>query len=276
MSQGIIVTAPLPPVPLELVTGSFMTDLAIAEADVASLTISDASTAQRAADLQQRLTKAGTALEKARTDLKAPLLAVGRAIDTAAKGPQDRIDTMKRTLKVRQVAYDDEQRRIAAEEEKKRQAEIKRLEEERQKKLRELEEKQRAEEAENKRIADEIIANAAKLPQSATASDDLLDFADDTPPPVEKTETEKQIEAVKYAPLAVPAAKPHVAPVGLSFRTTLKLTVTDVNRLPETFVTKTANLTALRAVYTTPWREGQPLPECPGVAFEIDRQPVTR
>jgi len=275
MSEALLVVAPAIPTPMELVPLSFMQELESAETKVAGLTITDPASAQTAADMQRALTKAKTALEKARTELKAPLLTLGRAIDATAAGPAQRLEALTRTLKTRQVAYDDEQRRIAAEEERKRQAEIRRLEEERREKLRELEAKAAAEVAENKRIADELAAKNAALSAPASVEEDL-DLADDAPPPVEKTETQKEIEAIKYAPL--PIAPAVVAPKtqGLSFRTTLKLTVTDVNALPESFVTKTANLGALRAVYTSPWREGQPIPEVPGCKFEIDRQPVTR
>lgn len=255
---------------MELMPGSFMQDLELAETRVASLSIKDAATAQEAADIQRTLTKAKVALEKGRTDLKGPLLTLGRAIDAAAAAPAARLETMTRTLKTRQVAYDDEQRRIAAEQEKKRQAEIKRLEEERQAKLKELQAKADAEAAENRRIAEELAKKAV------TPAADDLDLADETPPPIEKTETQKAIEAIKYAPLPIAAAPVQAKPAGLTFRTTLKMTVVDVNALPDTFVTKTPNLLALRAVYTSPWREGQAIPECPGVKFEIDRQPVTR
>lgn len=269
-STSIIVVADMPPAPMVLVPGSFVADLADAESTVAKLVINDQATAQAAAYLQQRLTKAGTALEKARTELKAPLLAAGRAIDTAAAGPETRIESMKRALKQRQMAYDTEQRRIAAELERARQAEIARLEKIRRDELERLEEQKRAQDAENKRIADELAKNAV------APKEDDLDLADDIPPPVEKTELEKKIDEIKYAPLPIAPAKVYAAPVGLTFRTTLKVTVTDVHQLPEAFVLREPNLKALRAVYTSPWTEGQPIPNCPGCTFEADRQPITR
>jgi len=274
MSEALLVITKPIPTPMELVPGSFVADLADAEAMVAKLVISDASTAQAAAYLQQRLTKAGTALEKARADLKAPLLVAGKLIDETAKGPALRIEACKTTLKRAQVAYDEEQRRIAAETEKKRQAEIRAAEEVRLKELKRLQDIADAEARENKRIADELAAKTPYIgPKDA---EDDLDLADDTPPPIEKTETQKAIEALKYAPLPVAPAVVQPKTQGLAFRTTLKIASVDVNLLPETFVTKTANLVALRAVYTSPWKEGQVLPECPGVKFEVERNPITR
>ncbi len=270
MSEALLVVARPIPTPMELVPATFMQDLALIEGQISGLKITDATSAQVAADFQRDLTKAGTALEKARTALKAPLLALGKAIDDTAKVPSLRIEALKDTLKSRQVVWDNEQKRIAAEAEKKRQAEIKRLEDERQAKLKELQAKADAEAAENKRIADELAAKA-----TVPVADDL-DLADDEPPPVEKTETQRQIEAIKYAPLPIAPAVVQPKTQGLSFRTTLKMTVTDVNLLPETFVTKVANEKALRAVYCSPWKEGQVIPEVPGVKFEINREPVTR
>jgi hypothetical protein len=77
-------------------------------------------------------------------------------------------------------------------------------------------------------------------------------------------------KAVKFAPTPV-AAKP----TGLAFKCSLRIASVDVNKLPDPFVVKTANQQAIRATYVTGWRDGDPIPEVPGVVFEVERMPVS-
>lgn len=248
----------LPPAPLVLADSKFLAALAEVEANVASLAVTDAASAQAAANLQTRLTKAGSALEAARKQLKQPFIEAGRRIDAVAVEPANRIEAAKTRLKSALAAYDAEQQRIAREAEEARQRELRRLEA-----IRRAEE-----ETARKRQAE--IEEAARKAAAASAAP-ILDIEDDEPPaaPV-KTETEKAIEAVKYAPPVVAAR-----PAGITYKTTLVATVVDVNKLPDVFVEKIAKLRAIQSTFCTGWKEGATLPECAGVRFEVKREAVS-
>lgn len=89
MSDPVVQTitvAPIEPAtPVVVCDSKFLSTLAHIEREVAHLAVNDGQSAQLAADLTQRLTKAGRMLEDARQKLKAPFLAKGREIDEAAK-----------------------------------------------------------------------------------------------------------------------------------------------------------------------------------------------
>src|SRR5882757_6286155 len=91
----------LPPAPYALATSGFLATLAQVEADIAGITITDTESAQAAANIQSRLTTAGTTLERQRKALKDPFIAAGRAIDDAARGPSDRIESAKNAVKAK-------------------------------------------------------------------------------------------------------------------------------------------------------------------------------
>ncbi len=317
----------LPPAPYALATSGFLATLAAVEAEIASIAVKDAESAQQAATIQSRLTSAGSALEKQRKALKDPFIAAGKAIDEAARGPSDRIEAAKAAVKAKLTAYDAEQRRIAAEAEAKRQAE-----------LRALREKAEAEAKERQRIADEQAAIAQPLTNipektlmllarynpaqivttakqvgslfapSITCSDTseitdgpavfltaaaamqhadrmmlairnygkpvqeptvaVMDLGDDEP--AQPTATQAALAALESAP-AVVAPKP----AGVSMRVLLVATVTDINKLPEQYIVKTANMAAIRARFCQGFKDGDPLPVCEGVKFEVSRSPVS-
>jgi hypothetical protein len=113
------VAVTLPPAPYALATSGFLVTLAAVEAEIASIAITDAESAQQAATIQSRLTSAGSALEKQRKALKDPFLAAGKAIDAAAAEPAARIEAAKQAVKAKLTAFDAEQRRIAAEADRK-------------------------------------------------------------------------------------------------------------------------------------------------------------
>ncbi len=267
----LLVPVTPPVLPLTLVKTGFLTTLTVAEKQVAELKITDAASAQLAASLQVRLTSAGKLLEAARVECKRPFLEIERKIDEAARAPAARIEAAKKTLQKAQIQFDIDQRRIAAETEAKRQAELKRLEELRVAEEREAQRKAADIAAEQKRIADAAKAAAEK---EGVAPELEVDFGDDEPaappPPPPKTETELAIERVKFAPAPV-AAKP----TGIAFRVRLRMVVEDVNKLPDHFVTKTPKETAIYSTFCHGWREGAPIPELPGVRFEIDRTAVS-
>ena len=259
MSDPVVQTitvAPIEPAtPVVVCDSKFLSTLAHIEREVAHLAVNDGQSAQLAADLTQRLTKAGRMLEDARQKLKAPFLAKGREIDEAAKAPAGRIEAAKKVVQGRLIEFDLAQRRAAEETERKRQEEV-----------RALEEKVKRENEERAKAAAQVAAKAT--PASSAIDLDDLDIPDDLP--LQKTEAEQALEAAKYAPAPAP-----VKPVGVAFRATLRIASIDVNKLPDMFVVRTANEKALRATFCTGYKDGDPLPTCDGVVFAVDRVPIS-
>lgn len=267
MSTDLVVPITTPVLPAVLANTAFLTTLAGVEKQVAELKITDAQSAQAAANLQIRLTGAGKQLDEARLALKRPYIDINNKIDEVARGPLSRIEKAKKTIQQAQIQFDIDERRRAAAAEEKRQLEIKRLEE-----------KQAAEEQEAKRKAAEIAAEQKRISDAAAAISAAagttriemdIDFGDEPAAPV-KTETQLELERVKFTPAPV-ASKP----VGLSFRCTLRAVVTDLSLLPEPFVVRSSKDTAIYATYCQGWKEGDPMPECPGVKFEVTRTAVS-
>lgn len=269
ITQTITIPPILPAQGVILADANFVSTLAKVELEVAHLKVSDAQSAQQASDLQQRLTTAGKKLEAMRKTVKAPFLAKCDEIDAAAKAPALRIEAAKTALKGLLTTYDLEQQRIA------REAEIAR-----RKELARLEAIRLQEEAETRRKAEEVARIAAEAAAKAEAEAEkarmaglpppevmeFIDFPDDTPPP--KTATEIAIETVRHAPAVVV-----VRPMGTRFKVRLIHRVESVAALPEPFIVKTANDAAIRATFCAGWKDGEPLPVCSGVRFEVDRQP---
>ena len=254
-----------PHLPLILASAGFLTTLKNVEEQIAALKITDAQSAQQAADLQQRLTDAGKKLDDTRLQLKRPFMEQAAAIDTAAKGPKDRIDAAKNTLKRALTTFASEEEARARKAEADRQAELKRLEEIR------LEEERAAQEKADK-LAKEAAALAAANPPPAQPSVPVWDDEDGPPEPAEPapppppTATEQAIAAVKFAPAVVP-----VKPTGIRYKVTLVPTVVDVKLLPDCFIERIAKLGAIKSTFCQGWKEGDPLPECPGVTFKMDK-----
>lgn len=254
--QTITLSPVLPAEPIILCNSGFLHTLATVEREVAGIAITDAASAQAAANLQVRLTAAAKALEDARTKLKAPFIAKGREIDEAAKAPATRIEQAKRGINSKLVQFQQAEAERARKAEQARQAELDRLQ------------KLRDEEA---RIAREKAAEVARLAMEAAAKSTApvveLDF-DEVPTSLDipKTEIEKQIDAVRHAP-AVVAAKPE----GVRFTCKLIIDTVDASKLPDQFVVREPKLAAIRSLYCVGWKEGEPIPECPGVTFKVDR-----
>lgn len=158
-------------------------------------------------------------------------------------------------VKAKLAAYDAEQRRIAAEAEAKQQAELKALRE-----------KAEAEAAATSKLAAEQAAEAARL--AAAAEVPVMDLGEDEP--TQPTATQAALAALESAP-AVVAPKP----VGVSMRVLLVATVTDINKLPEQFIERTAKMAEIRKVYCNGWTEDKSMPECAGVKFEVSRTPIS-
>jgi hypothetical protein len=184
----------------------------------------------------------GRQLDKAKASAKRPFLDINNAIEAAARTPAGALAQLKAGIQSRMADWEVEKRRRAAEEERKKQDELCRLEE------------QRKREAAAVREAAELAA--ALLPDGDGGFGEI-DFAD-ADVPAEKTETEKQIEAVKYAPAAVSTA----APAGVAYRTYLRFAVVDVAKLPEQFTVRSAS-SRFSQLHTTP------------AIVEISTQPLT-
>ncbi len=255
---------------LILADTAFMTTLKQVESTVETIKITDAQSAQQAADLLTRLTKAGTALEAQRVAIKRPYLTLMAAVDAAAKVPQARIDAAKRTLSKLQTDFAMEQARLARELEIKRlkdladlEAKLARERKEAADKAAAIAEQVRREQEERAKVVE--AARVAGLPVEET--EDWGDTVTVDPEPVAKTATEIEIEAVRFAPAPVVAK-----PVGVKTVVTLFPRVKDIDLIPAPFITKTFKLAAAQATFCRGWREGDKLPECPGLEFEIQRE----
>jgi hypothetical protein len=257
MSDQITFEPILPVVPMVLADAKFLSTLAEVEAQVSQLKITDALSAQHAANLQVRLTAAGKKLDEARLAIKRPFLDISKLIDDVAKAPNERIEEAKKKLRHAQIQWDIDQRRRADEAEAARKAELERLE------------KIKAQEdAEAKRKTEELAKLAAENAAKSTVPVMDVDFGDEPPPtpPPQKTETEKKIEAVKFAPAPVIQK-----PTGIAFRVSLRHRVDNINELPDAFVVKTVNDTLIRSTFCNGYKENEPLPVCPGITFYVER-----
>jgi hypothetical protein len=243
---------PMPTHPLEVVDRHFAQRLVRYAERVDFLEINTAQDAQGAADLLKEVTAAQKWFDEARLNLKRPWIELARAIDERAKKPLAKLLSIKSALDTMLSDWDVREKARLAEEERRRQEELRKLE---------AEKERQAKEAREKALA--IAAEAAKANPSAEA----LDFDDAPAEPAPKSEIEKRIEAVKFAP-AVVVQKP----TGVRVTVTLVATVIDASKLPEQFIIRTANEAAIRATYCQPWEEGAPIPELPGVRFTIERK----
>lgn len=220
-----------PNLPLILADSAFLTELARIEAQVEKINLTDAASAQASANLLKTLTTTGVQLEDTRTALKAPYLDICTRIDALAKAPKARIEAAKAKIKVAQTNYALAVQKAAQEAETARKAELARLEAEK----------------------------AKQAPPPPTDPDDWGDAPAPTP-------VEKAIAQVKATPAVV---APKIE--GIRMVVSLLPTVTDVNKLPDAFVEKTAKIKALVATYCQGWSEAKPLPVVPGVRFDVMR-----
>jgi hypothetical protein len=256
---------------------AFMGTLATYEAKVLELKIEDAASAQAAADLQRLVTDAGSALEAERIKLLAPFLAFQRSINATAKGPQGRIDVVKARLRAALGSWDQKERDRAAQIERDRQAEIRRLQV--QKDEEERQARHRAQKILDAQRAREEAARAPAVIPGGPAprvlgvtlppapAPRVLGIAPAPLPAAPKTETQIALERLTHAPAPVVAAKPS----GVRFITRLKFEVIDIAVLPEPFVTRIPNDKAIRDMYVKGYKDGDPVPECPGIKFITER-----
>lgn len=268
MTDQLLVPAVLtvPTHDLILCSTGFLTQLREVEAQVTSLKITDAQSAQHAANLLTRLTGAGKALDKQRLELNAPYQQQIQAINDAARAPAAKIETLKSALKTASVNYEREQARLAREAEAARQAEIRRLEA-----IAETERKAAADKA--RKIAEEaerLRIEAEKAGLVASSEDDDWGESEPVAEAPQLTEAEKALAAVKFAPVAVIAK-----PSGVKYKVSIKPVLKDIRLVPEPFIDRSFKLGACRITFCSGWREGDPMPECPGVEFVEERTIVS-
>jgi hypothetical protein len=261
-----------------LVDTKFVAALRSVIKQVKELVVKDGPSLQLAVNLQSRLTEAKKKLQAAHDEMKAPFLTVGRAIDQAIVGPNAQIEEAVQILRKAQVDFARAEADRVAKEQKERQAEIDRKQAavNAEKVRQEKEAAARLEEARLNEEAD-ARARAAQTPQQAANALDIDEVAPPEPeplppaPPPAKSAAQIELERVLHAPAPV-AAKA----VGVQMRTTLEIEAVDVDKLPEPFVTRTANLQALKAAYCVKWTPEKPIPVVEGVIFVRKELPVTR
>jgi len=265
-----------------LVDAGWAHALSVLENRVRDLVVIDVSTAQTASDLQRRATTAATQLEDARKKVKQPFLDACRAIDEAATPPRLRIEAAKKRLQNGLTQFADSERARVAAEESARQAEIRRLEEvariERERLAQIAAKAAQDARVEAARVeADRLRVLAENEAARAAGKAAPLDLgieeepepAPEAPPPA-PSEAEIRLQEAIHAP--VPVA---VAPIGVAMRVTLDIAKVDVDQLPAPYVQRVPLTGLLRSTYCTGWKDGDAIPVCPGVTFEVKRTPVS-
>lgn len=247
--------------PLILASPGFLATLDTVESQIAALTVTDAITAQTAADLQSRLTKAAKTLDDQRKALNKPFDDQITAINAAAKGPAGRITAAKDKVSRSLTAFLQAQAEAAKKAEADRKAELARLE-------------AKAEEQRKAAAAAPIVQ-----PEPAIASDDDWGSPEPVAAPAAVAatqaqaalvETQKAIAAVQHAPAVVVAR-----PSGVTPRTKLIAIVEDLNKVPSMFVERAIKMRAIESTYCVRWKIGDPMPVCEGIRFEIETKTVS-
>jgi hypothetical protein len=221
--------------------------------------VTNVSQSQLASELQQKITAGSKKLDAERLALKRPFMDMCAKIDEVARGPLAKLDALKKTLSDLNTAY------IQAEQQKARQAE-----QQRQKELRELELKRQQEERDRLAREAEALRKANEAAEAAAAQGvRVVEMDEEDLPEVDiaaPTEVEQQIAVLQAAPVATVAK-----PSGVRITVTLVPFVEDVNKLADIFFDRVAKMSAIRAAFCQGYRDGQPIPVCPGVRFEVQR-----
>ena len=225
--------------PIVLLKGDVVARIEDIAATAEVMSVTDAESAQAAADFMRRATALGKEIESARTEANAPALALQRAINAAVKEPAAKLDAAKRTLQRKVGEWQAEQDRIRREAEALRLKELARIEAENRKAA---EEQRRREEE----------AREANLPP---------------PPPMPAPVAQEVVLP------AVPLVAPKIA--GVRMRSTLVFDVVDSTQLPESLTVRTPDHAKIRAQFCALWREGDPIPDVPGLRFTVDRKAVS-
>ena len=225
--------------PIVLLKGDVVARIDDIAATAGVMSVTDAESAQAAADFMRSATALAKEIESARTEANAPALALQRAINAAVKEPAAKLDAAKRTLQRKVGEWQAEQDR------KRRETEVLRLKE-----LARIEaEKRRAEEEQRRR---EEEAREANLPP---------------PPPMPAPVAQDVVLP------AVPLVAQKIA--GVRMRSTLTFEIVDASQLPEALTVRLPDSAKIRAQFCQLWREGDPIPDVPGLRFAVDRKAVS-
>lgn len=251
----------MPCVVLEANTVEAVANLAQAATDVV---VKDAESAAEAARMLSNITRLARDIENAREEAKRPFFQFGKRIDAVAKVPATTLANALNAVRAKITAYQVEIDRKAREEAERVRKEQERLAAEAARLAREAarvaEEKARAAEA----------ARLAALPP--TDDDDMADLvADIEADDIAEQQAAVAAQVVQIATKPVPAVP---APQGIYFRTTLRHTVKDVDKLPRNLVTITANDAEIRRLFCVGWKEGDPVPAIAGLEFTVDKTPI--
>ena len=225
--------------PIVLLKGDVVARIDDIAATAEVMSVTDAESAQAAADFMRSATALGKEIESARTEANAPALALQRAINAAVKEPAAKLDAAKRTLQRKVGEWQAEQDR------KRRETEVLRLKE-----LARIEAEKRKAEDEQRRREEEALK--ANLPP---------------PPPMPAPVAQEVVLP------AVPLVAPKIA--GVRMRSTLVFEVVDAAQLPEALTVRLPDHAKIRAQFCALWRDGDPIPEVPGLRFAVDRKAVS-
>ena len=199
----------------------------IEAADFAPKTITCGDTRQEVATALADINRILKEVEKGRTEVKAPVLALGRKIDSAAEEFSAPLAAAQKRLQTVLTEDAKEQARIAREAEEKRQAELKRQQEEAAAKQRELD--RQAREAEAARLEAERAAREAQNAEArAKAQEAARKAAEESAALAAQKEKEAATANLQQAELMrVPVAPAKAA--GTTVRTPWTFDVVDIH-----------------------------------------------
>lgn len=261
-STALTVSASLPACPLVVLSGDTIANVERLADAAKMVAITDAAQYNVAAQFLREASGLSKDIEKAREEVKAPFLDMGRKIDAAAKAEIAKLTAGIGTLKAKCTVWQAEQDRLAQIEADKQRKEQERL-------------------AREAAAAEKVLADAREAARVAALAvpdddeDDLGSLGADLA--VEAAQAEQQKVAAQAVVVAqAPRVIVQAAPVGIHYRTTLRHVVSDVRKLPAALTIVSPNDAEIRRLYCQGWKEGDPVPNVPGVVFTQDKQPIVR
>lgn len=275
MSTELTLQLPSSTVPAIVVPGALMAKLEALEKCMGDVVTSEQGARDAAHNLRVA-TDITSGVEKTRKAIKDPFLRAGEEIDAAAKPIIARAEAAKVAIKKNLTAWEAEQARLQREEEARVRAEHEARQREAAEALRLAEEARLA--IEEQRRKDEEAARAQSSPDGAAVQEPVEEpdpyadmFAEEEAARL-KREADEKARAASFAPVVpMPRSTP-----GVSFRVVLEMEVSDVNLLPNQFVTKTPKVADIKRAFCQGWKEGDALPVCPGVTFKPGRTAVSK
>lgn len=216
--------------------------------------IKDAAGAERATTILRDIKAFTRAIEDGRKVAKAPILELGKKVDTLAADLTADLEAEATRISRLVGTFQQEQERIAAEARQ-------RAFEEQERIRKEAEEKQRLADLEAKRVQDELAAKEARA-RSDAGKARAAEEAERARLQAEKDRQQREMDANHAAAQAARVVPVVVKPTGIATRSEVKFEVTDVLALYEAnaaFVILTPNNAAIKAALKQ-LPEGQSLP----------------